>query len=198
MLHKIILTTFGVLTLATCQSQKISQPDVQSNTTVSPTKSNLPKTKTGEPEMSVGLPPDEEAKRIAMEEQSNATNISGITYLKEGQTIYLKENKMTVTFKNMKEDSRCPQDVNCIWAGVATAEIELMGESKKPLTILLSTMDNPQKGQHKIVNFQEYNYSLVRVSPETTSDKGFKALKGQYKIGLKIEKGTSENTIMQR
>ena len=191
MIHRIMLSTLGLFTLLMCQSQKASE--ATTNTTNIPNNNN-----NGTPEMSVGLPPDQEAEKIAAQEQSNSTNKASNINLKEGQALYFKDNKTNITFKSMISDSRCPEEVNCIWAGVATAEIELLGPSKRPLTILLSTMDDINKGFQKSVNFDGYNYSLTNVSPGLTSEKGFKALKGQYKIGLKIEKGTSENPILQR
>ena len=191
MIHRITLSTLGLFTLLMCQSQKASE--ATTNTTNIPNNNN-----NGTPEMSVGLPPDQEAEKIAAQEQSNSTNKASNINLKEGQALYFKDNKTNITFKSMISDSRCPEEVNCIWAGVATAEIELLGPSKRPLTILLSTMDDINKGFQKSVNFDGYNYSLTNVSPGLTSEKGFKALKGQYKIGLKIEKGTSENPILQR
>ena len=191
MIHRIMLSTLGLFTLLMCQSQKASE--ATTNTTNIPNNNN-----NGTPEMSVGLPPDQEAEKIAVQEQSNSTNKASTINLKEGQALYFKDNKTNITFKSMISDSRCPEEVNCIWAGVATAEIELLGPSKRPLTILLSTMDDINKGFQKSVNFDGYNYSLTNVSPGLTSEKGFKALKGQYKIGLKIEKGTSENPILQR
>lgn len=192
-----MLSTLGLFTLLMCQSQKASEV---TNTTNIPIKSTPVKNSdnNGTPEMSVGLPPDKEAEKIAAQEQSNSTNMASNINLKEGQALYFKDNKTNITFKSIISDSRCPEDVNCIWAGVATAEIELLGPSKRPLTILLSTMDDTNKGFQKSVNFDGYNYSLTNVSPELTSEKGFKALKGQYKIDLKIEKGTSESTILQR
>ena len=186
-----MLSTLGLFTLLMCQSQKASE--ATTNTTNIPNNNN-----NGTPEMSVGLPPDQEAEKIAVQEQSNSTNKASTINLKEGQALYFKDNKTNITFKSMISDSRCPEEVNCIWAGVATAEIELLGPSKRPLTILLSTMDDINKGFQKSVNFDGYNYSLTNVSPGLTSEKGFKALKGQYKVGLKIEKGTSENPILQR
>lgn len=191
MIHRITLSTLGLFTLLMCQSQKASE--ATTNTTNIPNNNN-----NGTPEMSVGLPPDQEAEKIAVQEQSNSTNKASTINLKEGQALYFKDNKTNITFKTIISDSRCPEEVNCIWAGVATAEIELLGPSKRPLTILLSTMDDINKGFQKSVNFDGYNYSLTNVSPGLTSEKGFKALKGQYKIGLKIEKGTSESTILQR
>ena len=191
MIHRIMLSTLGLFTLLMCQSQKASE--TTTNTTNIPNNNN-----NDTPEMSVGIPPDQEAEKIAVQEQSNSTNKASTINLKEGQALYFKDNKTNITFKSMTSDSRCPEDVNCIWAGIATAEIELLGPSKRPLTILLSTMDDANKGFQKTVNFDGYNYSLTNVSPGLTSEKGFKALKGQYKIGLKIEKGTSENPILQR
>lgn len=171
MIKQILLSTFGLLLLANCQNQNVSAE----NTTIKNSSASM--------------------ENASNENQSSA---AGLTYLKEGQTTTMKANKTKVTFKNMKEDSRCPKDVNCVWAGVATAEIEIIGEMNRPLTILLSTMDDANKGYNKTANFEGYNYTLVEVSPELTSDKGFKATQGQYKIGLKIEKGTSENPILQR
>lgn len=171
MIKQILLSTFGLMLLANCQNQNFSAENT-------PVKNSQVNTESSSNE--------------------NQSSTAGLTYLKEGQTTTMKANKAKVTFKNMTADSRCPQDVNCIWAGVATAEIEIIGETNRPLTILLSTMDDANKGYSKTANFEGYNYTLLEVSPELTSDRGFKATKGQYKIGLKIEKGTSDNPILQR
>ena len=212
MIHRLILTSFGILTLATCQNPKVSQStteqeSVKTEISVNSTEikvsdvttnqtSGEPKSKAnGEPEISVGLPPDKEAVETAKKEQQNSTmkNTAGIIYLKEGENKFLKEYEMNVTFKKMTEDSRCPKDVNCIWAGVATAEIELMGLYTRPVTLKLSTINDANKNYHKSQNFNGFSISLVEISPETTADKGFKALKGSYKIGLKFSKENSEN-----
>jgi hypothetical protein len=145
--------------------------------------------------MSVGLPPDADAVKEA--EKINATK-TGIVYLKEGENKFVKEYQMNVTFKQMSEDSRCPKDVNCIWAGVATADVEFMGLATRPMTLQISTINDANKGYTKTQSFNGYNISLVSVTPETTSEKGFKALKGTYQIGLKFEKGDPVNTTVQR
>ena len=210
MIHRLILTSFGILTLATCQNPKVSQStteqeSVKTETSVNSTEikvldvttnqtSGEPKSKAnGEPEMSEGLPPDKEAVEIAKKEQQNSTmkNTAGIIYLKEGENKFLKEYEMNVTFKKMTEDSRCPKDVNCIWAGVATAEVELMGLYTRPVTLKLSTMSDAKKGYTKSQEFNGYTISLVKVTPETNSAKGFKALQGSYRIGLQFSKGST-------
>ncbi len=210
MIHRLILTSFGILTLATCQNPKISettakQETVKTETSVNSTEikvldvttnqtSGEPKSKAnGEPEMSEGLPPDKEAVEIAKKEQQNSTmkNTAGIIYLKEGENKFLKEYEMNVTFKKMTEDSRCPKDVNCIWAGVATAEVEFMGLYTRPVTLKLSTLNDSKKGYAKSQEFNGYTISLVKVTPETNSAKGFKALQGSYRIGLQFSKGST-------
>ncbi|MBU8882783.1 hypothetical protein KSK37_06780 [Kaistella sp. DKR-2] len=210
MVHRLLILSLGFLTLATCQNPKNSEkqeiPDtaekteVVTNTTVSSTKPEVSKPKkTTEPEMSTGLPPDKEAVETAKKEQQAAvTNKSGVIYLKEGENKFVKEYEMNVTFKQLSEDSRCPKDVNCIWAGVATADVEFMGLSTRPVTLKLSTMNDAKKGYSKTQEFNGYSVSLVEVSPETTSAKGFKALKGSYRIGLKITKGSLGDPTTQR
>lgn len=210
MIHRLILTSFGILTLATCQNPKISETPAKQETVKTETSANSAETKVsdvktnqtsgttksksnGEPEMSVGLPPDKEAVETAKKEQQNLTvkNTAGIVYLKEGENKFYKEYEMNVTFKKMTEDSRCPKDVNCIWAGVATAEVEVMGLFTRPVTLKLSTMSDAKKGYTKSQEFNGYTISLVEVTPETTSAKGFKALQGSYRIGLQFSKGST-------
>lgn len=163
MLYKAIICSLGLLILTNCNAQK------------KPTKSikNPPST---------SIIPE----KTPMKE-------GNIIYFKEGENKFLKEYEMNVTFKGMSEDSRCPKDVNCVWAGVATANIEVMGLATRPMMIKLSTIDNTGKGYFKTDSFNGYSISLVSVTPETTSDKGFNALKGSYKIGLKFTKGNTEN-----
>lgn len=204
MLHKIILSSFGLLTLATCKNQNTTQKSNNTEKTevvkepkISTTTSTSTPVKEKVPEMSTGLPPDKEAIKQAEKEQNSAStkkNNSEIIYFKEGENQFLKEYEMNVTFKGITEDSRCPKDVNCIWEGVATAEIEVMGLATRPMMLKISTADNANKGLFKTQSFNGYNISVVSLSPETTSDKGFKALKGSYKIGLKFSKENPSNS----
>ena len=206
MMHPIILSAFGLLTLATCQSKNATETLSNSDKTEikttssnsSPKSTPVKTTNSGEPEMSTGMPPDAEAVKVAEKESTAAKSVNGTYYFKEGENKFLKEYEMNVTFKGITEDSRCPKDVNCIWAGVATAEVELMGLSTRPMTIKLSTLDMANKGYSRSQDFNGYSVSLVNLTPETTSAKGYKALKGSYKIALKFEKGAPVDPKMQR
>ena len=119
---------------------------------------------------------------------NSSADQKNIFYFKEGENKFLKEYEMNVTFKKMIEDSRCPKEVQCIWAGNATAEIELMGIYTRPFLIKLSTTNDVKKGWSIMHEFNGYLISLIEVSPETTSAKGFKSLQCNYRIALKLEK----------
>ena len=49
-------------------------------------------------------------------------------------------------------------------------------------------MQDGNRGYAKSQDFNGYQISLEQVTPNTTSDRGFKALQGTYKIGIKIKK----------
>lgn len=182
MIHKILLSTFGLLTLATCQNQNVSQ---KTNTSEKTEIVKEPiKTTTGVPAN------QEEVKQPEAEANSNATK-GDVIYLKEGENQFLKQYEMNVTFKGITEDSRCPKGVNCIWSGVATAEIEVMGLATRPMILKISTVKNENRKTTDVQNFNGYSIKLVDLSPEPTTEKGYKALKGSYKVGLKFEKDSA-------
>ena len=94
---------------------------------------------------------------------------------------------MNVTFKKITEDSRCPENARCIWQGVATAEIELMGTYTRPATFSINDIDMPDKGYSRKIIFNGYQITLEHLSPNRVAGQE-KNLKGSYKIGLKFEK----------
>ncbi len=202
MFYKLFLTTFSMLTLATCNTKKeVSEAEtsteakaVTENSTV-PIKSGTTTTtpvKENSPEMSNVLPPDKESQAEANQDVLNAQ--SGMVSLKEGENKFVKELGMNITFKKIVEDSRCPKDVNCVWEGAATAEIEVMGLETRPMTLRVSTVNQGAK-YSKMQQFNGYNITLDQLTPGTTTEKGMKQLQGTYKIVLKINKsGSSAGT----
>ncbi|WP_228377675.1 hypothetical protein [Chryseobacterium gallinarum] len=109
----------------------------------------------------------------------------GIIYFNEGENKFLKEYQMNVTFKGVSEDSRCPEGVNCIWAGAALAQVEVMGIATRPVTLNLASTDFPAKNYHQSANFNGLKFTLQEVAPYPKSE-GTKALAGKYKIGITI------------
>ena len=165
MIYRLLLSSMAIFTLATCQNQNTANSAASSEST-----------------------------EVTTNTSTSTTPHKEMVYLKEGQNIYLEEYKMNVTFKRMVEDSRCPKEVQCVWAGNATAEVELMGVATRPRLLKLSTSTDAQKGYFTKQNLYGMSISLLEISPETTSAKGFKALQGSYKIGLKIETETDQNS----
>ncbi|GAB0157318.1 hypothetical protein CHRYSEOSP005_25910 [Chryseobacterium sp. Alg-005] len=165
MIHKAIILCLGVLTLANCSAQKETKTSTKTPV-VADTK---------------------ETKNIGKE--------GTIIYFNEGENKFLKEYEMNVTFKKVSEDSRCPKGVNCIWAGAAVAEVEVMGIATRPITLRLATMDNAGKNLFSSAEFNGYTISLVEITPYPTSEGGAKALNGKYKIGIKIKETVSKPTM---
>ena len=119
-----------------------------------------------------------------------------LIYLNEGQTNFLKEQQMNVTFKGIISDSRCPTGVNCIWAGAAKVSVEVMTTTSRPMLIELSSLDLTSRNFVKTQNFAGYNITLEKVLPYPNQTNNTATLKGQYQIALKIEKGNvDQNNI---
>lgn len=190
MIHRIILSSFALLSLLMCNTQQNSNLDAsQKKTTSATAQSKVSTPKSTAPEMSTGMAPDAEAVKQAKREQAILAQKGGVIYFAEGENKFVKEAEMNVTFKRMIEDSRCPEGVNCIWEGAATAEIELMGTYTRPSTIKLSTINDAGKGLSKAQIFNGYTVQLTEVTPTTTASRGYKDMQGKYKIGLVIQKG---------
>jgi hypothetical protein len=61
-----------------------------------------------------------------------------------GKTAALNGNGVRITFKQVQEDSRCPTDVTCVWAGDARIAITISrnGSSDDTRTLTLSAPSN--------------------------------------------------------
>lgn len=198
MLHRIIISSFGLLTLAMCQTQhkktEVTKPVTETTTTAS-----TPKTKVKTSTASQVTPGKTAANSTSASTPAAKTNAnSSSIYLTEGQNIFVKDLQMNVTFKKMLEDSRCPKDVNCIWQGVATAEIELMGTATRPRTYRISSLNMPEKGLEKDVVFDGYQITLNEITPHPTQSQNFKSMQGKYKIGLTFKKVADVDPTVSR
>jgi len=55
-----------------------------------------------------------------------------------GKTAAVNGNGVRITFKQVSEDSRCPTDVTCIWAGDARIELTISRNGSSDDTKILS------------------------------------------------------------
>lgn len=159
MFHKVIILSLGIFALTGCDAQKKSK--INTKTT----------------EMSAGT------KTTSTNNQKD-----GVIYLNEGENKFLREYQMNVTFKGVSEDSRCPEGVNCIWAGAALAQVEVMGTSTRPMILNLASIDYPGRNYRQSAEFNGYTITLQDVAPYPKQQDGTKALAGKYKIGITIKK----------
>jgi len=85
--------------------------------------------------------------------------------LRVGQTGILTDSpdQFGITFWNMKQDSRCPQGVVCVWAGEVRVEITFQenGVLRPPILELTTTPNDPK---HTIA-VENYHVELVNVEP---------------------------------
>jgi hypothetical protein len=81
--------------------------------------------------------------------------------IKVGEQIEIKDVNLRITFRSVEEDSRCPVDVVCAWAGNAKLSMEVKRSKKKFLETSLNTTLNPRE-----IEFKGYTVKLLRVTPE--------------------------------
>ena len=191
-MYNILLTGFISLSILACSAQekhlqeKQPLPETKKSNVTSPAKDTVKNTDTNIPK---------EPKRVENKEAAaKIQKMEGVLYFKEGESMFLKDHDMTFTFTKMLEDSRCPKEVNCVWEGVATAEIELMGTYTRPVKVKLSTQSNPQRGYDNKAFFNGYRYTLVEANPYPTAGAGFAANSGKYVIGIKVDK-VAQNSV---
>jgi len=82
-----------------------------------------------------------------------------------GDTAELVKSKISIKFLRVIEDSRCPADANCIWAGNAKLEIEASKGSQKG-TFVLNT-----NGNETVAKFAGYAIRITSLEPQKTSAK---------------------------
>lgn len=109
----------------------------------------------------------------------------GMVRLVEGQSVFLKDKDLNIKFVRVLDDSRCPQHSQCIWAGSATVELEVMKTSSRPQTIQLT--NGALKGDQQLnANILSYNVSLETVYPTPATDLDKSKMVGKYVIDVKV------------
>lgn len=166
MINPIILSAFSFLTIFSCVSQKKNASTNTNN--------------------------DQPKKELSTENiekmDDNKSQMQNLIYLNEGENKFFKEFEMNVGFQKVTEDSRCPKDVQCVWSGVATAEIQFTGTYTRPVNVKISTIDDSKKGYSKSAVFNGYKISLVELNPYPKNASSKKADLGKHNITLQIVK----------
>lgn len=102
--------------------------------------------------------------------------------VKVGRVVMLDGGKLRLRFARVAEDSRCPVDVDCVWAGSAAVLIEVGGRGwRGKRTLLLNTNTGEAEA-----GYESYTVRLEALSPQPRSNR--KISQGQYTATLLVTK----------
>jgi hypothetical protein len=105
--------------------------------------------------------------------------------LRVGQEVLVADQKLTVKFVSVPEDSRCPTGVNCIWAGNVRVQLQVTKAKSKPSKVELSL--NPRDfPDGEAADCGDYKLKLVKVDPYPVADQQLKP--GDYTATLSVSK----------
>jgi hypothetical protein len=99
--------------------------------------------------------------------QARQEKLASAFNLRKSETALIKGTKLRLSFSEVN-DSRCPQGVTCVWAGLATVTLDVkLGSSKSQRITLttrsITTHDSKEVGSYKI--------ALMAVNPYPERDK---------------------------
>ncbi len=107
--------------------------------------------------------------------------------LKFGEVASTTDKSISVALAAIKEDSRCPKEVNCIQAGRAVVELSVMeGKETAVLQLVLEGSGAASPGK----SAGSYTYSLQKLDPWPVADK--KTAPADYVATLLIAKTPTE------
>ncbi len=105
--------------------------------------------------------------------------------IKAGRVAALDGGRLRIRFVSVAADSRCPEDVDCVWAGDAEVVFKVGGKGWRGRRTL-SLHTTPRGEQVSEVRFGRYTLSLVGLAPRPRSDR--QIAPGQYTATLQVRK----------
>jgi hypothetical protein len=82
-----------------------------------------------------------------------------------GRQVSIEHEGLTVAFSSLVEDSRCPQDVKCVWAGNGKVLLRLSKAGKRAALMRLNTGLDPKQDAYR-----GYDVKLVGLNPYPKKD----------------------------
>ena len=106
----------------------------------------------------------------------------GVVELAAGASTWLATVNVQVRFLGVEEDSRCPTQAQCVWAGDGAVRLELTPASGDPSAVTLHT--NTDSGTDR-VELPDHVLRLLRLDPYP---EGSPIESGDYRLSLKLER----------
>jgi hypothetical protein len=119
------------------------------------------------------------ACRSAGAPASHAASFDREIQLAPGEQVAFGE-ELTVKFVRVAEDSRCPTDVACVWAGEVKVQLSTQLATAKPAPHEIAA------GQHAMVG--AFRLVVVQVQPERISTREISP--EEYRVTLRVERPT--------
>ena len=98
-----------------------------------------------------------------------------------GQTANIDGEKLVIKFKAVLEDSRCPVNVVCVWAGNGKVEFEILDIDGQNKTVTLNTEEEP-----RVTTLKGHNLKLISLNPLRID--GVSISPGDYSVKLLVER----------
>jgi hypothetical protein len=98
-----------------------------------------------------------------------------------GQTVSVDDAELSIKFVRVTEDSRCPANVQCIWAGNGQIEIEARDDGQ-PNKLSLNTMEGVKE-----VVVGLYRIQLLALDPSPAAGQNIPT--GSYRATLQVRRG---------
>lgn len=98
-------------------------------------------------------------------------NLGQVFELSIDQTASIASENLSITFLNVLEDSRCPSDVVCVWAGNARVEIEVFKAGEDKVIATLNSFLEPKEYLYQtyLISFKDlapYPRSTEEIEPQ--------------------------------
>jgi hypothetical protein len=111
------------------------------------------------------------SKSVTRSDDGTAEADSKVRTVRLGDTVAVRRgesvvfgNDIFITFNRVPEDSRCPEDVKCVWAGSARVELSMRKSGGHALPIVLNTGVPPRD-----TTIDRYHVALHALTPATNS-----------------------------
>ncbi len=98
-----------------------------------------------------------------------------------GQTANIEGEKLVIKFKAVLEDSRCPVNVVCVWAGNGKVEFEILDIDGQNKTVTLNTEEEP-----RVTTLKGHSLKLISLNPPRID--GVSISPGDYSVKLLVER----------
>lgn len=111
---------------------------------------------------------------------SHTANLDQEIQLAPRERVVFSQQGLTVEFVSVLEDSRCPSDVTCVWAGEVKVQLSTRFDAAE------AVLHEVKAGQPATVG--DLQLGIVRVQPERISTRELSP--EQYRVTLKVERAT--------